>query len=110
MAAGDGLRLQRDDGQRVGPLAPWYSQTWFRQIVWYVLGTGAAVGFCCVDYHTLARWSLVVYWAAMLMLVAGVVPRHGARWGARRWFDLGLFSCSPPNSPSLPSSWPRPIS
>ncbi|MCX6927789.1 MAG: hypothetical protein NT154_31955, partial [Verrucomicrobia bacterium] len=24
-------------------LAPWYSQSWFRQNVWYVVGPGAAV-------------------------------------------------------------------
>ena len=33
-------------------VAAWYSQSWFRQIVWYALGTGLAVGVCCVDYHT----------------------------------------------------------
>ena len=63
-------------------LAPWYSQSWFRQIVWYVLGTGVAAAICCVDYHTLARWSMIAYWVAVLLLVAGVVLRHGAVRGA----------------------------
>src|SRR5450755_2896979 len=38
---------------------PWYSQNWVRQIVWYVLGIGVATALCVVDYHTIARWSLV---------------------------------------------------
>jgi rod shape determining protein RodA len=75
-------------------LAPWYDQSWFRQIVWYVVGTGAAVAVCCVDYHILARWSMLAYWVAVLML--GVVLVLGSvRFGARRWFDLGFFSLEP---------------
>ncbi|MCX6930114.1 MAG: FtsW/RodA/SpoVE family cell cycle protein, partial [Verrucomicrobia bacterium] len=75
-------------------LAPWYSQSWVRQIVWYVVGTGAAVTLCCVDYHILARWAMVAYWGSVLMLV--VVLFFGTvRFGARRWFDLGFFSLQP---------------
>ena len=75
-------------------LAPWYNQSWFRQIVWYVLGTGAAAALCCVDYHTLARWAMIAYWVAVLLLV--VVLFFGTvRFGARRWFDLGFFSLQP---------------
>ncbi len=75
-------------------LAPWYDQSWFRQIVWYVLGTGAAVVVCFVDYHTLARWSMLAYWVAVLMLGA-VLVFGSVRFGARRWFDLGFFSLQP---------------
>jgi rod shape determining protein RodA len=75
-------------------LAPWYSQSWFRQIVWYVLGTGVAVGICCVNYHTLARWSMIAYWIAVLFL-AVVLFFGTVRFGARRWFDLGFFSLQP---------------
>jgi rod shape determining protein RodA len=75
-------------------LAPWYGQSWFRQIVWYVLGTGVAAAVCCVDYHTLARWSMIAYWIAVLMLVA-VLFFGTVRFGARRWFDLGFFSLQP---------------
>jgi cell division protein FtsW (lipid II flippase) len=35
----------------------WFAQTWFRQVIWYGLGTGAAAAVCAVSYHTLARWS-----------------------------------------------------
>jgi rod shape determining protein RodA len=75
-------------------LAPWYNQSWFRQIVWYVLGTGAAATLCCVDYHTLARWAMFAYWGAVLLLVL-VLFFGTVRFGARRWFDLGFFSLQP---------------
>src|SRR5580698_1154683 len=75
----------------------WFAQIWFRQVIWYVLGTGAAVAVCLVDYHTLARWSLVAYWLVILCLVAVLIPfigqTHG--WGARRWIDLPFFQFQP---------------
>jgi rod shape determining protein RodA len=75
-------------------LAPWYNQSWFRQIVWYLLGTGAAAALCCVDYHTLARWAMIAYWGAVLLLVL-VLFFGTVRFGARRWFDLGFLSLQP---------------
>jgi rod shape determining protein RodA len=77
--------------------ASWYSQSWFKQIVWYVLGTGLAVGICCVDYHTLSRWSFIAYWTAILLLVVVLIPHIGSThgWGARRWIDLGPFQGQP---------------
>jgi len=75
-------------------LAPWYNQAWFKQILWYVLGTGAAALVCCVSYHTLARWSMAAYWASVLLLLM-VLLFGTVRFGARRWFDLGFFSIQP---------------
>ena len=75
----------------------WFAQVWFRQVIWYVLGLGAGAAVCLVDYHTLARWSFVVYWAMIICLVAVLVPfigkTHG--WGARRWIDLPFFQFQP---------------
>src|ERR1035438_3998310 len=75
----------------------WFAQIWFRQVVWYALGIGAAAAVCLVDYHTLARWSLVAYWAVIICLVAVLIPfigqTHG--WGARRWIDLPFFQFQP---------------
>jgi rod shape determining protein RodA len=75
----------------------WLSgQLFFRQVIWYVLGAAAAAALCFADYRALIRWSLVVYWAAVLLLVAVLVPGLGSmRFGARRWFDLGFFSLQP---------------
>ncbi len=75
----------------------WYAQIWFRQIIWYALGLGAAAGLCMVSYHTLARWSFVIYWAMIVALIAVLIPfigkTHG--WGARRWIDLPFYQFQP---------------
>ena len=75
----------------------WYAQIWFRQVIWYVLGLGAAGALCAVSYHTLARWSFVFYWAMIFCLVAVLIPfigkTHG--WGARRWIDLPFYQFQP---------------
>lgn len=77
-------------------LAPLLSQSWFRQILWYGVGASAAVALCLVDYHTLARWSFVAYWGAIVLLVAVLIPGIGSvRYGARRWLDLGFFQFQP---------------
>ena len=74
----------------------WYAQTWFHQVIWYVLGLGTGAALCVVDYHTLARWSLVAYWAMFFCLIAVLVPHIGSmRFGARRWIDLGFFQFQP---------------
>src|SRR6267142_1858487 len=74
--------------------APWYNQIWVRQIFWYVVGLVAATAVCLINYHTLARWALVLYWGNVLLL-ALVLVFGSVRFGARRWFDLGFFSLQP---------------
>ena len=75
---------------------PWYDQAWLRQIVWYALGLGAGVALCVLDYHTLARWSFVAYWATIFFLFIVLIPHIGSmRFGARRWIDLGPFQFQP---------------
>jgi len=77
--------------------APFYNQSWFRQIVWYTLGIGAAAGLCCVDYRTVARWSFVIYCLTIILLIAVLIPGIGKThsWGARRWIDVGPFQGQP---------------
>lgn len=72
-------------------------QWWVRQIVWYVIGLGAAGAACLVSYHTLVRWSVIAYWAAIILLVAVLIPGIGSEqgWGARRWINFGLLSLQP---------------
>ena len=75
---------------------PWYDQSWVRQIVWYGLGIGAGAALCIVDYHVLARWSFVAYWAMIICLLLVLVPHIGSmRFGARRWIDLAFFQFQP---------------
>ena len=75
---------------------PWYDQSWVRQLVWCALGIGAGGVLCLLDYHTLARWSFVAYWAAIFFLVIVLIPHIGSmRFGARRWIDFGPFQFQP---------------
>ena len=75
---------------------PWYIARpyWLMQCVWYAGGIGAAVLLCLVDYRILARWSMVIYWGAILSLVL-VLFIGSVRYGARRWIDLGFFQVQP---------------
>lgn len=75
----------------------WYRQGWFRQIVWYVLGLSAGVTIAWKDYRSLARWSMVIYWGAIVLLVLVLIPGIGTThgWGARRWIDLGPIQFQP---------------
>ncbi|MGB9601415.1 MAG: FtsW/RodA/SpoVE family cell cycle protein, partial [Limisphaerales bacterium] len=73
---------------------PFYRQRYFMQIVWYICGAAAGAAVCVVSYHTIARWSYLVYWIIIALL--GFVLIVGAtRYGAKRWFDLGYFQIQP---------------
>ncbi|MBU6411383.1 MAG: FtsW/RodA/SpoVE family cell cycle protein, partial [Verrucomicrobia bacterium] len=75
---------------------PWFAQTWFHQVIWYIMGIGAGAAICLVDYHALARWSLVIYWATIFFLIIVLIPHVGSmRFGARRWIDLKVFLFQP---------------
>ncbi len=76
--------------------AAWYNQSWVKQIVWYCLGIGAAAVVCLVDYRTISRWSFVLYWISILLLIGVLIPGIGSlRFGARRWIDFGFFQFQP---------------
>ena len=83
-------------GEAVSSTA-FYNQTWFRQIVWYTIGVGAAVAVCSIDYRTIARWSFILYGISIFLLIAVLIPGIGKThsWGARRWIDLGPFQFQP---------------
>ncbi len=70
------------------------SGTTTKQLIWFGVGLAGAVGLCLVDYHILARWAWVVYWAAILLLLLVFVVGV-ERNGARRWIDLGPFQFQP---------------
>jgi rod shape determining protein RodA len=75
---------------------PLYDQLWFRQIIWYALGIGAAAVLCFVDYRALSRFSFLIYWLTIVLLIAVLIPGIGSvRFGARRWFDLHVFQLQP---------------
>lgn len=72
----------------------WYKQLYVKQIIWYELGIGLVVALCFFDYRTLARWSIVGYWLAILLLLAVMVV-GSSRYGAKRWISLGFFQLQP---------------
>jgi rod shape determining protein RodA len=76
---------------------PWYDQMWVRQIIWYAVGTGVGAAMCFLEYHVIARWAVVLYWAMIVCLVAVLIPGIGSThgWGARRWIDLPGFQFQP---------------
>jgi rod shape determining protein RodA len=74
--------------------AAYESKFYLKQILAYGLGLTAAVVFCLFDYHKLARWSLVIYWVTILLLIA-VLAMGSKVMGARRWIDLGVFQFQP---------------
>ena len=73
-----------------------WRQPFFKQVVFYTIGLGAATVLCLRDYHSLARYAFVFYWICIAMLVVVLIPGIGAeRYGARRWFDLGITQFQP---------------
>ena len=77
--------------------SPWHTQRHVMQMVWYAAGLASAALICLVDYHSLARWSMVAYWGTIVLLLAVLVPGIGSThgWGARRWIDVGPFGFQP---------------
>ena len=83
-------------GGEAGASLAWWRHTYVRQIVWFVLGLGAAAGVCMVDYHAFSRWALVFYWVSILSLVVVLVPGLGsAHHGAGRWIEVAGFQVQP---------------
>ena len=72
----------------------WYQQMYVHQILWYLIGLGAAGALLAVDYSRLARWSGVAYGLTILLLVAVFI--FGSRiHGGKRWITLGIFGLQP---------------
>jgi len=69
---------------------PLLRNTYWLQVVWYVLGVGAAAVACYFEYGSLARWSAVFYWGSIVVLLA-VYAIGAAHHGAKRW----LFGLQP---------------
>jgi len=73
---------------------PFYRQRYFMQLVWYVLGVASAFVVCLVTYHTIVRWSYLIYWV-MIGLLFFVLIFGVKRYGGTRWLDFGFFQFQP---------------
>ena len=72
----------------------WYREDFVRQIIWYVVGFGAAIAFCSMEYGSITRWAAVYYWVAIIILVA-IFAVGTIHHGGKRWINLGAFSLQP---------------
>ncbi|MFL2909325.1 MAG: rod shape-determining protein RodA [Limisphaerales bacterium] len=68
----------------------------FRQVIFYCFGILAGFLFIIIDYHKLSGYAQTFYWATILLLILVLIPGVGeVRFGARRWFDLGITLIQP---------------
>ncbi len=76
---------------------PWWRFRVFTQGAAYVIGLVAAFVVSLLDYGRIARWSLVAYWASVLLLIFVLVPGIGSDngWGAMRWIEVGPLQFQP---------------
>jgi rod shape determining protein RodA len=76
---------------------PWWRYRVFTQAAAYGVGLVAAFALSLLDYGRIARWSLVAYWGAVILLVLVLIPGIGSDngWGAMRWINLGPFQFQP---------------
>ena len=81
-AAGDAVCLQRDDGQRVGQLGALVQPELVPADHLVCARDRRGGGVVLRGLSHLARWSMIAYWVAVLLLVVVLILRHGAVWGA----------------------------
>ena len=81
------------DQYEIEPLLNTY---FFRQLGFYLVGLVLGVFFVVVDYHRLAGWARAAYWVTIVLLILVLIPGIGVvRYGAQRWFDLGITLIQP---------------
>jgi cell division protein FtsW len=68
-----------------------------KQLEWFAVGFVLCVSATAIDYQVLKKFSWPLYFLALVLLVAVLVPHlHGVRInGARRWFDFHGFRYQP---------------
>ena len=68
----------------------------FRQVIFYFFGILVGFLFVIIDYHKLSGYAHTFYWVMILLLILVLIPGVGeVRFGARRWFDLGITLIQP---------------
>ncbi|MHB8508259.1 MAG: putative lipid II flippase FtsW [Candidatus Dormibacteria bacterium] len=66
------------------------------QLLWLVLGGGAALLALAFDYHRLRQWAPALALIVLVLLLLVMIPHVGvARNGARRWLGVGQFTIQP---------------
>jgi Bacterial cell division membrane protein len=72
---------------------------WVKQIVFLFMGAGIYIAVSLVDYR---YWLTIVHWiyaasiiTLLLVFIPGIDGGVAARWGAKRWINLGFTSFQP---------------
>ena len=66
-----------------------------RQIIFAVVGAAILVGISAFDYRRLKGFSILIYAATLVALVAVLTPLGEPVGGARRWINFGAFQAQP---------------
>ncbi len=83
--------------ERAGTQFPLY----LKQAIWIGVGALVFLTMSRIDYHTLARWSSLLYGFALLLLVI-VLFGGKASHGAQRWIALGPLAFQPAEFVKIP--------
>jgi rod shape determining protein RodA len=74
---------------------PWYSSYWFRQIVYFGVGSLIAVVFAVIRIDYWQRFAFPLYFATILLLAIVAFGGGDAAKGAGRWLNLGFVRIQP---------------
>jgi len=65
-----------------------------RQSLWALLGFIFLITIVFIDYHNLERYSKVIYFGAIALLIMVIISGRST-YGARRWLAIGPFDFQP---------------
>jgi len=65
-----------------------------RQSLWALLGFISLIIIIFIDYHNLERYSKVIYFGAIVLLIMVIISGR-TTYGARRWLAIGPFDFQP---------------
>ncbi len=91
------LTIYSVTAEKAGTQFPLY----LKQAVWIGVGVLAFLTMSRIDYHTLARWSFLLYGFALLLLVV-VLFAGKVSHGAQRWIALGPLAFQPAEFVKIP--------
>jgi len=74
---------------------------YLKQAIWVGVGTLAFLVVSRIDYHTLARWSYLLYGFAVLLLLLVLFSGKSSH-GAQRWIALGPLAFQPSEFVKIP--------
>ena len=66
-----------------------------RQATWFVVGIVTMTVVASIDYRKLRPWTVWLYGAAVLVLIAALTPLGSKSKGAQAWFQLAGFQLQP---------------